>query len=141
MPQTNIKDAIAGLRDIPEDSKVPLIDLMRPWMAITGLEFKDVVHLTAQDLGTKLRAIHTKFGDSLDLFDEDQLREAACRCMQKVTVYGELIKDGDVAVRQSQDMIWDGTTWTFVVDPRMRLRQTSKSYVESLAAVKEQLSS
>jgi hypothetical protein len=139
MPQISIKDAIAGLRHLPENVNVPIIDLMRPWMTLTGLEFKDAVHMTADDLVKKLLAVHAKLGDSLDLLDEDQLQEAACRCLKKITVYGDLVGEGDIVLSHGQDVSWDGSTWNFVVDPKLRMRQTSKHYLEAITAVKELL--
>jgi len=142
MSQKNsIKDTIASLKHLHENVNVPLIDLMRPWMVITGLDFKDAVHLTADGLVQALLRVHGKLGDSLDLLDEDQLQEAACRCIKKVTVYGDLVDGGDGARSHGQDLSWDGSTWNFVVDPKLRMRETSKRYLEALAAVKERLGS
>lgn len=138
MTDTPLKDTIAGLRWLSENINVPLIQLLRPWMVITGLEFQDGVHLTADQLVNSLLRVYGKLGDSLDLLDEDQLQEAACRCLKKITVYGEMI-DSSVAAQQKQDVEWDGSTWVFIADPKMRLRETSKSYVQALGAVKERL--
>jgi hypothetical protein len=135
----NIKDAIASIRDLREDANIPLIDLMRPWMTITGLGFQDAVHLTHQDLVAGLVRVHARLGDSLDIFDEDQLQEAACRCLKRVTVYGEMITDGELAVRHGQNIEWDGSTWVFISDPKLRMRETTMSYREALKAVQDRL--
>lgn len=134
-----LKETIAGLKHLHENINVPLIELLRPWMIITGLEFKDGVHLTADDLVQKLLRVYAKLGDSLDLLDEDQLREAACRCLKKVTVYGELVEDGGIVLKHGQDIEWEGSTWVFISDPKLRLRETSKFYEHALEAVKQRL--
>ena len=136
---TDIKNTIAGLRHLHENINLPLIDLLRPWMVITGLEFKDGVHLTADSLVEKLLRVHAKLGDSLDLLDDDQLQEAACRCFKKITVYGELIEEGDIVLKHGQDIEWDGSTWIFISDPKLRMRETSKLYLNALEAVKQRL--
>jgi hypothetical protein len=136
MPQT-VKDAIASIANIGHDTNSPLIDILRPWMTITGLGFKDALHLVHHDLIEGLMRVHNKLGESLDIFDEDQLQEAACRCLGRVTVYGEMITDGDIAIRHGQNIEWDGTTWVFISDPKMRMRGTSKSYPEALATVQK----
>jgi hypothetical protein len=136
MPQT-IKEAIASIKDLEEKTNAPLIDVLRPWMTITGLGFKDALHLVHQDLIKGLMRVHDKLGESLDIFDEDQLQEAACRCLGRVTVYGEMITDGDIAIRHGQNIEWDGATWVYIADAKMRQRGTSKSYPVALAAVRE----
>jgi hypothetical protein len=135
----SIKESIAGLKPLHENINVPLIELLRPWMIIAGLEFKDGVHLTADDLVQKLLRVYAKLGDSLDLLDEDQLREAACRCLKKITVYGDFIEDGDIVFKHGQDIEWDGSTWVFISDPKLRLRETSKLYEHALDAIKQRL--
>lgn len=137
MPTITAKDAIARLGDLTAHTHLPLIQLLQPWMVITGLEFKDAVHLTHFSLLQKLVHVHSKLGDSLDILDEDQLREAACRCFKRITVYGDFIGDGDIVLRHGQDIDWDGSTWNFISDPKLRMRETSKLYVDALAAVKE----
>jgi hypothetical protein len=139
MTQHNLKDTIAGLRHLHENINVPLIELLRPWMIITGLDFKDGVHLTADELVQKLLRVYVKLGDSLDLLDEDQLREAACRCFKKVTVYGELVEDAGIVLKHGQDIEWDGNTWIFISDPKLRMRETTKVYAHALEAVKQRL--
>lgn len=139
MTQHSIKDAIASTRDLRERGRLPLLDVLRPWMAITGLGFKDALHLTHDDLVEGLVRVHARLGDSLDIFDEDQLQEAACRCLGSVTVYAEMITDGELAVRHGQNIEWDGGKWVYISDPKMRMRETASSYREALRAVREQL--
>jgi len=137
MSQT-IKDAIASLRDLDQDTNAPLIDVLRPWMLVTGLGFKDALHLVHKDLIEGLMRVYKKLGDSIDIFDEDQLQEAACRCLGRVTVYGEMITDGDGdGIRHGQNIEWDGNTWNYIADAKMRLRGASKSYPEALKTVQE----
>jgi hypothetical protein len=136
---SQIKNSIASIRDLHENTNIPLINLMRPWMAITGLSFKDALHLTHLDLVEGLVRVHARLGDSLDIFDEDQLQEAACRCLKKITVYGEMITDGEFAVHRGQDIEWGGSSWVFISDPKLRMRETSMSYREALKAVQERL--
>jgi len=136
MSQT-IKDAINSIKDLETKTNAPLIDVLRPWMTITGLGFKDALHLVHQDLVEGLMRVHEKLGESLDIFDEDQLQEAACRCLGRVTVYGDMITDGDIAIRHGQNIEWDGTMWLYISDPKMRQRGTTKSYTQALATVRE----
>lgn len=137
MPQNTIKGAIQEIAGLMEDTNVPIIDVLRPWMAITGLSFKDALHLTHHDALKGLAAVYGKLGEVLDVLDEDQLQEAACRCLKTITVYGEMITDGTVAVRHGQNIEWDGNNWAFITDPKMRQRGTSKSYSEALKIVRE----
>lgn len=136
MPQT-IKDAIASLKTLDHETNAPIIDVLRPWMVITGLGFKDALHLVQQDVIEGLMRVHNKLGESLDIFDDDQLQEAACRCLGRVTVYGEMITDGETAIRHGQNIEWDGSTWVYIADAKMRQRGTSTSYPEALKAVRE----
>ena len=137
MPQITLKEAIAEIGNLRESPNVPIIDVLRPWMAITGLTFKDALHLTHNDAIEGLLRVHTKLAEVLDVLDEDQIQEAACRCLKTVTVYGEMITDGTVAVRHGQNIAWDGSTWHYTADPKMRQRGSTKSYSEALAAVRE----
>lgn len=139
MTNMTTREAIAGLRHLHENVNVPIIELLRPWMIITGLDFKDAIHLTADDLVKQLLRVHAKLGDSLDLLDEDQLQEAACRCLKKITVYADPVDDGEVAVRHGQDVDWDGTSWVYITDPKLRMRESSKHYSEAIAAVRARL--
>jgi len=139
MPQITIKEAILEIKHLMEDVEVPIIDVLRPWMTITGLNFKDALHLTHQSALEGLRAVYQKLGEVLDVLDEDQLQEAACRCLKNITVYGEMIEDGDVAVRHGQTLSWDGSSWNYVTDPKLRQRGSSKSYREALKDIREML--
>ena len=136
MSQT-VKESIASLKNLDPDTNAPLIDVLRPWMVITGLGFKDALHLVHKDLVEGLMRVFKKLGDSLDIFDEDQLQEAACRCLGRVTVYGEMIIDGDTGIRHGPNIEWDGSTWNYITDAKMRQRGTSKSYPEALKTVRE----
>lgn len=136
MPQ-NLRDTVRQIGQL-NDAK-PLIDFLRCWMDITDLDFKDAIHLSYPDLLDALRRVSTKLSDSVDLFDEDQLQEAACRCLKSITVYGDMITDRDVAVRQSQRIEWDGTAWHYMGDPTLRKRAEASSYRDALEAVKQSL--
>lgn len=137
MPQ-NIKHTIMSIPHLKGDDS-PLIDYLRIWMEITDLDFKDVIHLTPGELTAGLGRVTTKLHESVDIFDEDQLREAACRCLKSISVYGEMITDGDVAVHQQQRIEWDGSKWNFLGDPKLRQPDTSTSYREALRRVQESL--
>lgn len=137
MTQLSIKEAIQGIADLKEDTNIPMINIMRPWMIITDLSFKDAIHLTHRDMIAGLVRVHNKLGEVLDVLDEDQLRESACRCLKEVVVYGDEITDGEIAVRHSQRLSWDGSNWNYTADPKLRQRATSKSYIEALATVRE----
>lgn len=136
--QISIKDAIASIPSLKEDTS-PMIDFMRAWMIITGLDFKDVVHLSHKELVQGLGRVSSKLSDSVDIFDDDQLQEAACRCLGKITVYGDPVGEGDIVLSHGQDVSWDGSTWNYVSDPKMRLRETSKHYLNAIAAVKDRV--
>jgi hypothetical protein len=137
MTQNSIKEAVGSLVSLRED--LPLIDLMRPWLVITGLEFTDAVHLTCSELVAGLEKVRDRLGDSIDLLDEDQLQEAACRCIKKVTVYGDPMIDGDFAVRSGRTIEWDGSRWIYVSDPKLRLTESSQHYAAALEAVRAQM--
>jgi len=137
MSQITLKEAIVEIGNLTENTNLPIIDILRPWMAITGLTFKDALHLTHNDAVEGLLRVHTKLAEVLDVLDEDQIQEAACRCLKTVTIYGEMITDGTVAVRHGQNIVWDGSDWHFTADPKMRQRGSSKSYREALTAVRE----
>jgi len=137
MPQITMKDAIREIKTLSEDTNVPIIDVLRPWMVITGLTFKDALHLTHHDAIEGLMRVYAKLAEVLDVLDDDQVQEAACRCLKRITVYGEMITDGTVAVRHGQNVEWDGASWLYTADPKLRQRGSTKSYREALAAVRE----
>lgn len=137
MSQEMIRHAIQSIARLQQATNPPLIEVLRPWMVITGLTFKDALHVSYEDLQRGLDAVHEKLSGVLDVLDEDQLQEAACRSLKTVTVYGEMMTDGDVAVRHGQNIDWDGSSWNYVTDPKLRQRGASKSYAEALAAVRE----
>lgn len=139
MTQVSIKEAINSLEALLDSAKVKLIDVLRPWMVITNLEFKDAVHLNYGAALEGLLNVHSKLKEMTDVLDDDQLQEAACRCLKDITVYGEDITDGEIAVRHSQKLSWDGNNWNYTADPKLRQRGTSKSYLEALAAVREMM--
>jgi hypothetical protein len=138
MTDHSIKDAVVRIPSL-DGSKSPMLEFMRAWMIITGLDFEDVVLLSYEELVGGLARVSAKLVGSLDIFDEDQAQEAACRCLGKVVVAGPIIEDADVAVRTSQRIEWDGSTWNYTADPRMRVRGVSKSFTVAVAAVKEVL--
>lgn len=139
MPQITMKDAIREIKTLAEDTNVPIIDVLRPWMVLTGLTFKDALHLTHHDAIEGLMRVYAKLAEVLDVLDDDQIQEAACRCLKNITVYGEMITDGEVALRHGQTISWDGSTWHYTTDPKLRQRGSSKSYAEALNAVREML--
>lgn len=137
MPQSTIREAIESIARLQQATNPPIIEVLRPWMIVTGLTFKDALHVSYADLQKGLDAIHDKLSGVLDVLDEDQLQEAACRSLKTVTVYGEMITDGDVAVRHGQNIEWDGSAWNYVTDPKLRQRGSSKSYAEALTTVRQ----
>lgn len=139
MSQITLKDAIRDIERLKSDPNAPIIEVLRPWMTITGLTFKDALHLKMSDAVEGLVRVHDKLGEVLDVLDEDQLQEAACRCLHSITVYGEMISDGEITLRQGQTLVWDGSNWLYTTDARLRQRGSSKSYAEALAAVQEML--
>lgn len=130
----NIKQAIRLLGQLPAD-ETPMIEFIRCWMTITGLDFKDAVHLRYGELVQQLTLVAEKLSDSTDIFDEDQLQEAACRCLKTVKIYGDSIIEEDVSVEQSQTLSWDGSRWNFIVDPKLRMRETSTQFASARDAV------
>lgn len=134
-----IRTAIASLKDLTPEATLPLIDVLRPWMLITGLDFKDAIHCTYQDLVTSLCLVYEKLGDSVDIFDEDALQEAACRCLKKITLFGEPMKEGFVQVTPSIDVVWDGNSWIFITDPKMRSQGMASRYKEALEEARNNL--
>lgn len=126
--------------DVKGMAGTSLIDMMRPWLVITGLDFKDVVHLTVEDLWTALGRIHDKLGGIIDVLDGDQLREAACRVIGSVTVHSdEPVAEDGVVIHSGLTVSWDGGAWQYVTDPKMRLRESAGTYAEALAAVRRML--
>ena len=136
---TDIKEAILSIANLGEGSSIRVI--MRPWMIITGLSCRDAVNMAMPQMLKGLKQAHEKLADSVDIFDEDQLQEAACRCLGEVTMYGDTLDEEDeyFAQEASFKMQWQGGSWHFCVDPRSRQRESSKSYHEALAAGREYL--
>jgi len=140
MTQISIKDAIRSIEVLTEGvKKATLLDVLRPWTVITDLSFQDALHLNYENTFEGLLRVYGKLREMTDVLDEDQLRETACRSLKDITIYGEDITDGEIAVRYSQTLSWDGTHWNYTADPKLRQRGTSKSYVEALAAVREMM--
>lgn len=134
-----LKDTINEIATLRDNPDATIMDALRPWMVITGLSFKDALHLSYPQVTEGLFAVYNKLEDVIDVLDDDQIQEAACRSLKKITVVGDTITDGDVAVRSGKDISWDGTTWAWISDPKLRQRNTSKSYREALSAVLEEL--
>ena len=84
MTQISIKEAINSLEALLDSAKVKLIDVLRPWMVITNLEFEDAVHLNYEVAVKGLWNVHNKLKEMTDVLDDDQLQEAACRCLKSI---------------------------------------------------------
>ena len=127
----------ASVNRDPSATTTPLIDLMRPWLVITGLDFKDVVHLSSGEMWSALERVHAKVGGILDVLDDDQLRETACRMIGSVTLHEEdpVVEDG-VVLHGGTTISWDGSAWQYVSDPKLRMRDSTKTYAEALSAVR-----
>lgn len=125
---SNIKNAVLSIQALNEKSG--LIDYLRPWLVITDLELQDALALSFDDLREGLERIYSKLSDSCDIFDEDQLQEAACRCLGTIVMQGELMEDAEVRHRTSFKAEWNGNHWFYITDPRLRQRVETKSYAE-----------
>jgi len=137
MSQVTIKQAISHIGDLKEDS--PLLDVLRPWMIITGLELKDAIHVNFIQMLQGLKHIYAKLGPVVDVMEEDQLQEASCRYLGTITVYGDFIEEGGLALQQSQRITWQNGKWHFTADPSLRQRGESSVYLDALKQVKEGL--
>jgi hypothetical protein len=132
---TTIRDLIQHLYS--NDEEIRLLDYFQVWMEVTGLEFKDVLHLKPSSLQEGTARIAKRLGNSLDLFDNDQLQEAACRCLENIVVIGEPIVDNGVSVEKKDILSWDGNAWVCVIDPKMRIRENYPTFKQALAAVRK----
>lgn len=139
--EQSIKPIIQALTQIDLDNpeSARLVDLFQPWLIITDLELKDVIHLSAGDLGANLRDIRDSLSGLTDVIDDDQLQEAACRKIKRIDIYGEYIEDATVAERQKVTLNWDGAKWMYVCDPKLRQQESCASYKGAKAAVFEML--
>ena len=137
MSQT-IKTTITGLKSLKLGTgagKEPLINLIRPWMIITDLELMDAIHLNVEELQGQLSSIRDSLMDVIDIVDEDQLQEAACRKIKSMNVYADMIPDQDVAERAKLTINWDGSKWLYITDPKLRMTESSSSYKAARDAV------
>jgi hypothetical protein len=133
-----IKTAITSLKNLKLGApfgEEPLISLIRPWMIITDLELLDAIHLNLNDLREQLSSIRDSLTDVIDIVDEDQLQEAACRKIKSINVYADMIPDRDVAERAKLTINWDGGKWLYITDPKLRMTESSTSYKEARKAV------
>jgi hypothetical protein len=127
----------SDMDDFKAMATVPLIDMMRPWLVITNLDFKDVVHVSVEEIWSALCRVHDKLGGILDVLEEDQMRETACRMIASVTVRdADPVVDGDILLHCGTTISWDGGSWQYVSDPKLRMRASAKTYAEALEAVR-----
>ena len=139
---TDIKTNILGIKNLLDEKKpedVPLVDLLRVWMVITDLEIMDAMHLSVSELGEHLISIHEKLSGILDVVDEDQLQEAACRQIGKINIYGDFIQEGEVAERMKLTVSWDGGKWLYITDPKLRMTESCGNYKSAKNAIFEML--
>lgn len=139
---SDIKTTIKSLKALklgPDVQQEPLINLIRPWMIITDLELIDAIHLDVESLQNQLSDIRDSLKDVIDIVDEDQLQEAACRKLKTVHIYGDMIQDEDIAERAKLTINWDGGKWVYITDPKLRMTESSNSYLEAKEAVCQML--
>lgn len=144
----SIIDTIKGIETIVDGagnvrSNVGLIDVLRPWLVLTGLEMHDFLHYSWERLTQPLSRVHAMLASVLGVLDEDQAQEAACRLLKEVSILGELIEDEGVAERLKIDIKWDDASksWLWLSDPKLRNRASAPRFVEARDAVLEMLGS
>lgn len=125
---SDIKEAVLSIQNLTDGS--PLIRYLRPWLVITDLEFQDAVNVSFNHIKDGLRRVSEKLSGSVDIFDDDQLREAACRCLKEITLHGDIVEGPEGPYAASFKMEWKGDNWHYISDPRLRQKCASKSYGE-----------
>lgn len=138
---TTMKDTIRSLRKLKLGSpdEEPVIHLIGPWMTVTDLELMDVIHLPLCQIVSDLVTIREALSDVVDVMDDDQVQEAACRKIGKLNVYGDMIQDAGVAERAKITINWDGGRWLYITDPKLRMTESSVSYKTAKEAVFQML--
>lgn len=136
MIQISIKETVQDLpRLLDKDPEtIALIHTIRPWMFITGLEFHHVILLPVKRLIGDLRKVSATIGAVVDVFDETQAQEAACRAIAKIDIITEVVIEGVVSQRV-QPLEWDGKTWHYFSDPVLHLKESAQSYVQARDAI------
>lgn len=146
----SIKSTIANLEYLFEDdtlrTSASLMDVLGPWLILTGLEVHDLLHKSWGDLVAPLLRIHKKLASVLSILDADQAQEAACREIKSVDIFDALseallFEEIDFAERTKVTITWDeaSSKWVWIGDPKLRNRETSSRYVEARDAVREML--
>jgi len=142
--QLLIKTHGAVLKD-GQAGEVPLAKLLRPWLAITDLEFEDALARSASDLWDQLSKVHKGLSGYLAVMgsmpDPNELQEAACRLMGSFEITGTNIIEGDMDITQKMSIAFEGGVWVYVTDPKLRLIGRTDSFQTALAAVREMLKS
>jgi len=145
MSQTTLQQALGSIESLPTKKApdVPLHDLIRPWLAITDLGIREALHITAEHLHRDLCAVHNGLASYLKVMgttpDPDELQEAACRLIGQMEVLGDGFVDGDISMQSKVPLKFEGGTWVYWSDPKMRMRQTKATFREALVEVREML--
>lgn len=145
----SIKSTIASLEYLFEEgtlrTSTSLMDVLRPWLIITGLDVQDLLHKPWTELVAPLLRIHKKLPSVLSILDEDQAQEAACREIKSVDVFSDLnddfFEEVDLAGRTKITVAWDDLLekWVWIGDPKLRIRETSRRFIEARDSVREML--
>jgi hypothetical protein len=147
MSQNTIQQAINDIAILSKTpaAEAPLAKLLRPWLAITDLELEDALTRNATELWDQLARVHKGLSGYLAVMgstpDPDELQEAACRLMGSFEIMGTNIIEGDIDITQKMSIVFEGGSWIYITDPKLRLRQTSDKFRTALKAVRQMLKS
>lgn len=138
MTQFSVKTSIQNISQ-KRLADTPLITVLRYWMTITGLDFKDAIHVSFEEMSRDLENIHDRLASVVDVLDDDQAQEAACRLLEQIHIYSDDMDDEEVSARSRITVKWDGSAWQFICDPKLRLRESKPRFVDAREAVLKML--
>jgi len=151
MSQNTIQQAVEDIQLLTKThgdghaGDISLAKLLRPWLAITDLEFEDALAMSATELWEQLSRVHTGLSGYLAVMgttpDPEQLQEAACRLMGSFEIAGTNVIEGDIDITQKMTINFDGGVWVYVTDPKLRTIGKTDNFQTALAAVREMLKS
>lgn len=144
MTQITIQQALSDFGFLHDQGKrvqdVPLKELLRPWLVVTGLEWREAVDCSVGQIWRDLQVANQGVSSYLKVMGEENpvdLREFSCRLIGRFTVMGEDIRDENVTATTRLTITFENGAWFYVSDTKLRLRDSRPTFSEALHEVRQ----
>lgn len=138
----DIRDLVRSLKKLfDEPDKVRLRDVLHPWSVLGEVHGPGLLDYRWEDLVFLLKEVYSRLAPVLDVLDEDQTREAACRAIGKFVVFGPKTLDEETQLEVGLRFLiaWENDAWVYYADPKTRIPSKCDTYVEARAEVAQLL--